>query len=473
MTKSLPNNPSLEHLKNEAKAILKAHKAGDKSASSLLKHLKKLSRMSDDEILGTKLSLSDIQFALAIEYGFKNWAQLKEHVTQNPNTSGIEDDLSKAKGLVLEILEGAVKGRASDIHLEWVEGQLAVRYRIDGQLKAIDTQIPANQQHAIVDSLKEMCALDIEDRSRPQSGRMDAEVAGRRLDFRVSIMPYISGESAVVRIMDRTNTMIGLDKQGVTPTNLARLRNWENRPNGMFFISGPTGSGKTTTLYSVLREIDPKKRKIITCEEPVEYIIEGINQQNVDPDNGLPMTKVLREVMQQDPDVIMIGEIRDKESLSAAIQMSLTGHLVFSCMHTNNAADGVRRLMSVAPESYRLNSCLIGVMAQRLIRKICTDCREEYEPEAWAKEAFDGVDDIRCFRGKGCDACGGIGFRGRTAVQELLEMDDALRNIVAQGGTVEEIREQAMKSGMLTMKQDGIAKVIQGMTTLEEVLRVC
>ncbi len=397
----------------------------------------------------------------------------EENVASKAREADRQDDPPESRRILLEIIEGAYKARASDIHFEWVEDQLVVRYRVDGRLQKVDKSVPTEQQHAVVDSLKEMSALPVDERSRPQNGRIGLEVAGRQLDLRVSIMPYVSGESAVVRILDNTNTTLALDRQDLTKANLATITDWKNRPNGMFFISGPTGSGKTTTMYSVLRAIDPKERKIITCEEPVEYIIEGINQQNVDPDNGLPLTKVIREVMQQDPDVIMIGEIRDNESLAASIQMALTGHLVFSSMHTNDAADGVRRLMSIESESYRLNSALIGVMAQRLVRRICPDCREEYEPEAWAKEAFEGIDEIHFFQGKGCDACKGHGYRGRTAVQELLQIDDALKNIVAQNGTVEQIREQAIKSGMVTMKQDGLAKVTQGITTLEEVLRVC
>jgi len=472
VAKSLPSDPSLEQLKKQAKDLLKMFKAGNSEACEILRYHYRFARATDENILKAEVTLQEIQHALALDYGFRSWKELKSRA-ESAGETGLKDDLPEPRRVLLDIMEGAVKGRASDIHLEWVEGQLVIRYRVDGRLQKIDRQIPAEQQHAVVDGLKEMCALTVEQRSRPQNGRAHMEVAGRQLDFRVSIMPYVSGESAVVRILDRANTTLGLDKQDLTEANLTTITDWKNRPNGMFFISGPTGSGKTTTMYSVLRALDPKERKIITCEEPVEYIIEGINQQNVDPDNGLPLTKVIREIMRQDPDVIMIGEIRDQESLSAAIEGALTGHLVFSSMHTNDAADGVRRLMSVATEPYRLNSSLIGVMAQRLVRKICSVCREEHDPESWVKEAFDGMPEIRCFRGKGCDTCKGQGYRGRTAVQELLQIDDALKHIIAQNGTVEQIRQQAAKSGMVTMKQDGLAKASQGMTTLEEVLRVC
>lgn len=467
--RQLPSSPNMQHLKDEAKALLKAHKKGDPSCCDALKQIRRFADKTDQEILAGTVALQEVQFALALDYGLESWAALKKHV----ESAVAKGDASGPVRILSEILEGAVKARASDIHFEWIEGQLVIRYRIDGKLQENSRDIPSDQQQSIIDRMKEMCSLDVENHSQPQTGRIYAAVDGKDLDFRVSIMPYVSGESAVVRIVDRSNTTLSIEKQGLTPANLAMLREWENRPNGLFFVTGPTGSGKTTTMYSVLRDLDPKERKIITCEEPVEYTIEGINQQNVDPDKGLSLTKVLREVTRQDPDVIMINEIRDLEGLSAAIQMAMTGHLLFSSLHTNEAADGVRRLMSVAPESYRLNSCLIGVMAQRLIRIICPDCCEEYEPEPWAKEVFTGKDEIHCFRGKGCDACKGTGYRGRLAVQELLQMDDGLRNIVAQDGTVDQIREQAIKSGMITMRRDGLAKVIQGVTTIEEVLRVC
>ena len=472
MSRSLPKTPNLEQLKKQAKDLLKAFKEGDTSVCEVLRYHYRFARASDENILKSEVTLQEVQHALALDYGFKSWAELKAAVGNVANDGSRANEPSEARRILLEIMDGAVRGRASDIHFEWFDGQLVVRYRIDGRFQEPTKQIPIECQHAVIDAMKEMSALDVEDRSSPQNGRICIEVAGKQLDFRLSIMPYVSGESAVVRIMDRASTTLGLDRQGLAPANLAMIRDWENRPNGMFLISGPTGSGKTTTLYSVLRELDPKQRKIITCEEPVEYIIEGINQQNVDPDNGLPMTKVVREVMQQDPDVIMIGEIRDQESMAASIEMALTGHLVFSCMHTSDAADGVRRLMSVASDVYRLNSCLIGVMAQRLVRAICPDCRKEYEAESWAREAFSSEDDVRCFRGQGCDTCKGSGYRGRMGVQELLQMDDALRSIVVQGGTVEELREQAVKSGMITMREDGLEKVKQGITTLEEVLRV-
>ncbi len=472
MTTSLPANPNLEQLKKQAKDLLKTFKAGDPSVCEVLRYHYRFARASDETILKSELTLQEAQHALALDYGFRSWAHMTKQVAQ-PSDAPAEDGAgSAARRCVVNIMEEAFKSRASDIHLEWHEGQLLVRYRIDGGLQDLPGRIPADLQTGIIKSLKQMCSMDMDARTHPQNGRIHLQCAGRSLDFRVSIMPYVSGESAVIRILDRANVTIGLDEQDLSPANLAMIRSWKNRPNGIFFISGPTGSGKTTTMYSVLRSLDPKKRKIITCEEPVEYTMEGINQQNVDPDSGLPLTKVLREVMRQDPDVIMIGEMRDRESLDAAIQLALTGHLVFSCMHTNDAADGVRRLVEVAPEPYRLNSCLIGGMAQRLVRKICPDCREEYEPEPWALEPFAGTDSVRCFKGAGCDACKGSGYRGRTAIQELLEMDGDLRSIIAKGEGLEQIREQAIKSGMITMRQDGLAKVVKGITTIDEVLRV-
>jgi len=305
----------------------------------------------------------------------------------------------------------------------------------------------------------------------PQDGRIMLKIKGKELDIRTSVVPYVMGESVVMRILGRQNVSLDLESQGFTEPNLEMLRKWSKKP-GIIIVTGPTGCGKTTTLYSILQELNSPKVKITTVEEPVEYLIDGINQEQVNPRLGLTFAHAIRSQMRQDPDIIMVGEIRDLETVQLIFQVSLTGHLVLSTLHTHDTLGAIRRLLDIGAEPFLINSSLTGVVSQRLVRIICKDCKEEAEPEEWVKSRMKDHKGIKFFKGKGCKNCNNTGYRGRIAIHELLELDEPLRRLIAQDAGWEELRKQAIASGMIAMKEDGFAKVNQGITSIEEVLRV-
>ncbi len=470
MTKSLPPHPNLEQLQKQAKDLLKAFKGGDASVCEVLRYHYRFARATDETILKSEVTLQEVQHALALDYGFKSWTELKASVDA---AKQVATPAATGASIAAELIHDAVTNGASDIHMEWINGQLVVRNRVDGRLREVHRGIPHELQTSVITAIKEMAGLDTETDSRLQSGRIATSAADKSLDLRVSVMPYVGGESVVLRILDRGGMGISLDRLGLTDGNIATIQEWMRRPNGMFFVSGPTGCGKTTTLYSVLMEMDPEERKIITCEDPVEYVIDGINQQQVDDAKGITFHNTIREIMKQDPDVIMLGEIRDRDTLNCCVQLALTGHLVCSCLHSADAAGGVRRLLDVGDfEPYLVCSTLIGVMAQRLVRCVCDDCREECQPEPGLQKRFSTLAGKRLQRGRGCEKCANTGYRGRTGIVEMLEMNDDLRGVIERKGSVAELREQAVKSGMVRMREDGLMKVAQGITTIEEVLRV-
>jgi general secretion pathway protein E len=375
------------------------------------------------------------------------------------------------------IISRAVESRSSDIHIEPFEKELRLRYRVDGVLHNIDP--PPNQlRAAIISRIKLMAKLNIAERRLPQDGRIKLKVLGREIDLRVSTLPTMHGESVVMRILDQSNTsLIDLRRLGFPEDSYDKVCEMTSKPHGIFLVTGPTGSGKSTTLYSALKRINIPDRKIITIEDPVEYQMEGINQIQVNPQIGLTFGSGLRHIVRQDPDVIMIGEIRDLETAEIAIRSALTGHLVFSTLHTNDAPSAVTRLVDMGVEDYLLASSLIGILAQRLVRVICKECKApELTPVEPLREAGFPVDGLNGLvelkRGKGCSACDYSGYESRIGIFELLDIDEDMRRLMVTKSDSNVLRAQAIKSGMRTLKQDGWRKVLSGLTTADEVLRV-
>ena len=375
--------------------------------------------------------------------------------------------------LVSRMIVTAMSLRASDIHIDWVGRQLRVRYRVDGVLQASDEPIPSDLQEQVISRIKIMANLNLQEKRRSQDGRILVNVQGKDLDMRVCVAPCVTGESVTVRLLHRSTALAGLDAQGFTPDNLERLRRWSRLPNGIIVVTGPTGCGKTTTLYSVLQSVNTPAVKIVTAEDPVEYIIDGIDQQPVNVAAGMTFPAIMRSQMRQDPDIIMVGEIRDLDTAHIAIQASLTGHLVLTTLHTMNAAGAVRRLLDMGIEPFLVQSTLSGVLAQRLVRIICPDCREEGKAPEWIAESLRDHPGLRCFKGKGCEKCNRTGYRGRVAIHEMLEVDEKMKRLIGQDADAAAIHRQAVESGMIPMREDGLTKADQGVTTIEEVLRVC
>lgn len=376
--------------------------------------------------------------------------------------------------LVNALIEQAIRSRASDIHIEPHDGGVRVRYRVDGVL-AEAAPLPRAQWNAILSRIKVMAEMDIAERRVPQDGRMEVEIAGRKLDMRASTVPTIYGEKVALRLLDRSDGMRSLDQMGLSADVLAKYRSLINRPNGMLLVTGPTGSGKTTTLMATLSEINRIDRNILTIEDPVEYHIEGINQVQVNPKAGLTFASGLRAFLRQDPNIVMVGEIRDGETADIAVRAALTGHLLFSTLHTNNSASTFGRLINMGVEPFLLASSTVGVLAQRLVRKLCPRCRQPYlvrpdEPAAYLLGKIDAP--VELYNAKGCNQCEGTGYAGRLALIELLEVNNPIRDLVARNGTATEIEQAALANGMRTLWMEGISKVKQGLTTLDEVQRV-
>ena len=376
--------------------------------------------------------------------------------------------------LVNLLIENAIKANASDVHIEPFEDTLRIRYRIDGVLFDAETP-PKRLRAAITSRIKIMAELNIAERRLPQDGRIRMGLEGRRLDLRVSTIPTLHGESVVMRILDRAAILMPLDHLGFEERNRRSIERIISLPHGMLLVTGPTGSGKTTTLYAALDKINSPGKKIITIEDPVEYQLRGVNQIHVKPKIGLTFSAGLRHIVRQDPDVIMVGEIRDVETADIAIHAALTGHLVFSTLHTNDAPGAVTRLLDMGVEPYLIASVLEGVLAQRLVRLICTSCRKPYDPDVSELRAL-GIDRVpataRLSSGAGCDECRGTGYRGRSGIYEFMGMSEDLRSLALRKTPGHEIRQRAMAAGMTTLRQDGWNKCCLGVTTVEEVLRV-
>jgi general secretion pathway protein E len=375
--------------------------------------------------------------------------------------------------LVNLLVENAITAEASDIHIEPFEDTLRIRYRIDGIL--YDQEAPPRRlQAAVTSRIKIMAEMNIAERRLPQDGRIRVNLHGTRVDIRVSTMPTVHGESIVMRLLQRSSVFLPLDKLGFPADTLKRFESLIKRPHGIILVTGPTGSGKTTTLYGALDKINSPDRKIITVEDPVEYQLKGVNQIPVKPKIGLTFATGLRHIVRQDPDVILVGEIRDLETAEIAIQASLTGHLVFSTLHTNDAPAAITRLQDMGVEPYLVASVLEAVLAQRLVRRICGSCRVQDTPSAADLDAL-GVTappGTRLFRGKGCEECRGTGYRGRMGIYELFPITEDARSLMLRRAASRDIRQYAISAGMVTLRMDGWRRACEGLTTVEEILRV-
>ncbi|HXX86201.1 MAG TPA: type II secretion system ATPase GspE [Casimicrobiaceae bacterium] len=398
---------------------------------------------------------------------------------------GFDADVQQLKDLASEapvirlvslIITNALEMRASDIHIEPFENRLIVRYRIDGVLHEVECP-PRRLSAAVISRVKIMANLDIAERRLPQDGRIRLRVQGKEIDLRVSTVPTMHGESVVMRILDKGGVALDFKRLGFEDDTLKTFLDVLFEPHGILLVTGPTGSGKTTTLYTALDRLNKPDVKILTVEDPVEYQMPGINQIQVKPQIDLTFANALRSIVRQDPDVIMIGEIRDLETAQIAVQSALTGHLVLSTVHTNDAPSTVNRLLDMGVEDYLLTSTVIGILAQRLVRTLCAKCREEYTalPELVNElglRKFAGQGEIRLFHAKGCKECAQTGYFGRISIMEMLPMTDPLRALIMHHATSTELRAEAIKGGMVTMYEDGMRKSLAGVTTFEEVLRV-
>ena len=377
--------------------------------------------------------------------------------------------------LVHLMIAEAVQLRASDIHIEPFENRVRIRYRIDGVLIERDSP-PRRLLGAIISRVKILSKLDIAERRRTQDGRIKITVGEKQLDLRVSVIPTNHGQSVVMRLLDKDNIRVGVQQLGLSEKNYKEFQSLMRRPNGIILVTGPTGSGKTTTLYAALNELNRPDRKIITAEDPVEYYLSGINQVEVRHNIGLDFAKIIKSMLRQAPNVILVGEMRDAETASMGIQASLTGHLVFSTLHTNDAPSAVTRLVDMGVPAYLVASSVIAILAQRLVRVICVKCKEETEySESELAEAGISAEmaaEATFFQGKGCPNCNNSGYRGRLGVYELMFMTPRIRELTFEGAASVDIRRGAIKDGMTTLYRDGLSKVLKGITTLEEVYRV-
>ncbi len=390
-------------------------------------------------------------------------SELKELAESNP-----------VKKLLNLVLLQAIKDKAADVHFEPFEDEYKMRYRIDGVLYEM-VPPPKHIAVAISSRIKVMANLDIAERRLPQDGRIPLTVQGNQVDLRVSILPTMFGESVVLRILDRSQLDLKLEKLGLSQEDMDMIRILIERPNGILIVTGPTGCGKTTTLYSALKELNTIDSKLITTEDPVEYDIDGIIQVQMKPDIGLTFASCLRSILRQDPDVIMVGEIRDLETAEIAAQASLTGHLVFTTLHTNDAPSAIARLLDLGLEPFLITATLEGIIAQRLVRKICLNCKEEYEPTEEQLLELDLTPDMvqgkKFYYGRGCDQCNNTGYRGRLGIFEIMTFTDEMRELVMNHASTNVLRNAAKKNGMITLREKGLNAIYDGLTTIDEVVK--
>lgn len=431
----------------------------------LLDNLKVL--FKKDVIVEKKYDATDISFEIPFNFS---------HIEELMNKKNIEELASEAPivKLLNDILELAISKGATDIHIEPYENHLEVKLRIDGILRSFN-KFPKYLHPAILSRIKILSKLDIAEKRLPQDGKFIYKKNGEDYDIRVSTIPTIYGETAVLRILRKGKIDFSLDSLGFSKDQIDLLRNFIRHSYGMILVTGPTGSGKTTTLYALLKEVNDGERKIITVEDPVEYTIPGIVQIQVNSKIGLTFSKALRTILRQDPDIIMIGEIRDLETAEIAVRAALTGHLVLATLHTNDAISAFTRLIDMGVEEFLLASSVIGVISQRLVRRICENCKVSYEPSFAEKKLFERfglTPPQRLYKGKGCDICEGTGYKGRTAVAEMLKADDEIKTGISQKLSARELRNIAERKGFKSIIQDGLEKASEGITTLSEVLRV-
>ncbi|HOE17243.1 MAG TPA: ATPase, T2SS/T4P/T4SS family [Syntrophorhabdaceae bacterium] len=450
----------------------------------LIDELRKITRCEIVPVVATR---SDILKAIEEFYGAIDLAKgggpklygidkLRQAASESDDDSlSIDSIIARAKAapvvkLVDLMLWQAIDQRASDIHIEPFEGRISLRYRIDGKLY----EIPPPPRHLylpIVSRIKILSKLDISEKRLPQDGTYMVKLENRTIDMRISIIPTIYGEKVVMRILDRSGVVFDLDKMGFEPNDLAALQRAINSPYGLVFITGPTGSGKSTTLYAVLQEIKSSTKNIVTVEDPVEYRLDGINQVQVKPEIGLTFAAALRSFLRQDPDIMLVGEVRDLETAEICVRSALTGHLVMSTLHTNDAPSAVTRLIDIGVEPYLLAPTILIVIGQRLVRKLCPECKEAYTPTM--KEL--GGAKLRAemiYRAKGCQACGNTGYKGRTLIAEVMPISEDIKMMISRGASYQEMRNLAKDLGMSTLYESGLRKVEQGITSLEEVFSV-
>jgi general secretion pathway protein E len=377
--------------------------------------------------------------------------------------------------LVNRLIVDAVEMGASDIHFEPYDDEFNVRYRIDGVLNDVESP-PKQFQPAIISRVKLMAKLNISERRLPQDGRIKLRIRDKEVDFRVSTVPTLFGESLVMRILNRETLLLDLQKLGFPKEILEQYIRLASQPYGMILVTGPTGSGKTSTLYGTLSLLNSSENKIITLEDPVEYQLRGVNQIQVNPKINLTFASGLRSIVRQDPDIILVGEIRDRETADTAIQSALTGHLLFSTLHTNDAAGAISRLLDMGVENFLLSSTLLGIVAQRLVRIICPNCKEEISPDTRLIDSLQlephEIKDVRFYEGRGCEACRSTGFRGRTGIFEYIAIDDDFRDLINNRASTNQIRALSLKKGCSSMRRDGWQKVRKGITTASEIIRV-
>ena len=390
-----------------------------------------------------------------------------------PELAGVSDEEAPVIRLVQLLIQDAVKARASDIHIEPMSGRLRVRFRIDGFCQEIECP-PKRLQGPIIQRVKIMAGIDVAEKRRPTDGRITTKVAGKEIDMRISCLPATHGESVVMRILEKENVLLNLQDLGFDASDYKKFLSIIRRPNGIFLVTGPTGSGKTTTLYAALNELNRPDRKIITAENPVEYHMKGVNQCQVNDKAGLGFVEILRAMLRQAPNIILVGEIRDKETAEIAIQAALTGHLVFSTLHTNDAPSAITRLIDMGTAPFLVASSVQAVMAQRLVRVICPKCKQPFKYDRKELQSIglnpDDVGHLTLYKGGGCGHCKGIGFRGRSAIFEVMEMNRTLQEMAFSRKTTRALRRQARLSGMTTLQEDGVRKVLAGVTTPEEIL---
>lgn len=433
-------------------------------------------RMSTGFRIEPAISTRDeLQRAIARHYGMRD--SMNQMLVELPSQEEIEeteitDEDSPIVRLVNQMIQQAVSLRASDIHVDPGENNVAIRYRIDGTLRT-ERHLPKQMQGFITARLKIMARLNIAERRLPQDGRIKMQFDYRMVDIRVSSLPTMHGEKLVLRLLDLSSGIKTIDSLGFSDGNATAFRDMIDRPYGILLITGPTGSGKTTTLYAALNQLNEETANIITVEDPVEYQLEGVNQVQVNPSIGLTFAAGLRSILRQDPNIVMVGEIRDSETAEIAVRASLTGHLVLSTLHTNDAVSTVLRLRDMGVEPYLIASSLLGVVAQRLVRRICPDCRESYIPSDQEKIVLrrHGLPADMLQRGKGCGNCSNSGYRGRVAIHEVLSIEPGIRKLISEGGSIDELRAAAEEGGMIRLMDDGLQKVSRGITTLQEVMR--
>ncbi len=464
---TLPVRPSLEQLKKQAKDLLKAVKSGDASVCPVLRLHVRFADSPDEAILGADLSLQEVQHVVALQYGFKDWSALRDAVeTAGPASRAVAPG---EREMLVAILAAGIAEGASDIHIEPGSARMRVRFRVDGVLREKDP-MPSELGVRVAREAMRWAALDLE-KPLPQDGRFVTDAVGREVDVRLSAMESHHGPVVTMRCLVPGMVNATLDRLGFEPGQLRLIRSKLERPTGLIIVTGPTGCGKTTTIYAALAEINTAQRKIVTVEDPIEYLINGINQVQIRPDQGVGFPRALRSAFRQDPDVIMAAEVRDRETAEILIQSVLTGHLALSTLHTDEAPAALVRLIDMGIPPFLVKDTVCCVVAQRLVRCVCDKCREKHTPDRGTLERAGLPADTVLYAGRGCDACNKTGYRGREAVFSVLDVTDAVKAAV-MSGNAGHIAAAAQAAGCESLRAAAVRRAVAGVTTLEEALRV-